>query len=709
MLPLDNSFGMPSLMPFARAANLNPLPDIAINPLAFGSTTRAEPISSTLPAPNFPLGLQEASQKVPENHQQPSNVQGPFVNQGLRPDNSLPFGALPGQFDGGFRHPSMVYPQHVPQVMSQVLPQQGMPPSMGPVPHSQNTLIPPHHAPMIDYLLQSGVNPDLPVEEILRQEQRHQQLLHMRQIFPPQFPMPSLPPLGPAGHFMPQPTAEQQQNPQQMPQQQQGLGVSERVAGNWEMNQFGQFVPAKNPMTEGSTGLGASLAREGEVEAPAERSDGGAIDHPQVTREASQFESERVKHEQFESHNAFGSSFQSLSREGIWGGKNDAFSGMTGSQQHDVLEKSLPSAEERQADQRSFAFNTDFPHQVPPSLGPQQVGKEDIATPNWHTPAAPPVKSLKEIQEEEALQKKLEEQKTHQQETLVKPSSQISATPSPWKATVGSVKPLKQILAEEAEGVQALGPEITSKSSIFSAHQHTQEPRAVLRDVIAEEVLKKINDAEVEHHPGESQVEKNATEQRVPDEGEFIEAKEAKKNKKKTGKSKAVLQTPPPESPVLTEVAPKPAATKKVEKTPEAQLPAPSPATLSDFIMGGTGGSEQKPTAWSAAVSSATKKSGLSLKEIQEAERRAKEEQMKRQLALEQQHQSESQQSSAIASGPWARTLVAGRSNPIIAAAPKPTLASKLKHETVTEDDDDLFWDNPAPKKPSILGEKYVF
>jgi len=214
--------------------------------------------------------------------------------------------------------------------------------------------------------------------------------------------------------------------------------------------------------------------------------------------------------------------------------------------------------------------------------------------------------------------------------------------------------------------------------------------------------------------------------------GDFIEPKESKKNKKRAAKAKS---TPAGKSPVpvsASEVLPVSSSKSIVSRSvqleaSEDSLSAPPPGpSLADFL---NLGSEAAPSfqplpAWSSTPNRQSRVGkSLSLKEIQEAEKRAREEQERQNQVLEASLALKNApapsakpitlmtrstsggaawQRPGVAT-PWSQSVVVGpqgRVSTSTASSGGPTPPrSKVG---VFEDDDDLFWDYGQDAKLSI-------
>lgn len=356
----------------------------------------------------------------------------------------------------------------------------------------------------------------------------------------------------------------------------------------------------------------------------------------------------------------------------------------------------------------------------PPSTAPSTATP---VAPKW-TPAAPlPQKSLMQIQQEEAEQQRFEMERLEAEGPSVGAGGPGSSGYGPWKAPdmSGLPKSLKAIQEEEARvarlnsqnKVDSPGAHWGSGSGVFT---HPVEQKVGLRDVIAEEVLSKVAEITTGSLPSQTVPEVPSTpiltkEPQAPvvEETDFVEAKESKKSKKRATKSKSGLSSKSSKAATIVVASPEPVVSRSSsgkEKPADPELPAPPPASLADFLPQEQAPAQPPPPpAWASSAVRPAKGAALSLKEIQQAEQKAREELAKAQFSQEQQQSVGRTKATQVAGGSWTRpsapsptpapvtnfpaTAVKSAPSSAPAAGRGGAVASKSAHE----DDDELFWD----------------
>lgn len=378
------------------------------------------------------------------------------------------------------------------------------------------------------------------------------------------------------------------------------------------------------------------------------------------------------------------------------------------------------------------------------------VSAAALTQPGWKPAVSSKPKSLAEIQQEEAARAKADEKAASATSSRSTPA--LVATSSggfgPWAApSPPQAKSLREIQEEEARRAASLS--LQAKASVFpnvpssragdppswGAPSVTEKTSSLYE--VGDELLESQSSAktsDLEASTVSSAVPNQSTQAPAPntpafDDGDFIEPKESKKNKKRAAKAKGTPpagKAPMSELPpvVLTPTSGKNAASRLAESAEET-LPAPPPGpSLADFltIREEPVASSQPLPAWSM-VPNRQAKSAKSLKEIQEAEKRAREEERQNQML---QAAAIQQQAPAPLAKPSITLMTRSGSGGASAwqrpasqaTASKPATPSQqvnLAHTAnnsgtsiprskvgVFKDDDDLFWDYGQDTKLNI-------
>ncbi|KAL2608476.1 hypothetical protein R1flu_027049 [Riccia fluitans] len=359
--------------------------------------------------------------------------------------------------------------------------------------------------------------------------------------------------------------------------------------------------------------------------------------------------------------------------------------------------------------------------------------------PAWKPPVVPKPKSFMEIQQEEAEKRMAEEKAAAEAAARLMSLSATgnSINSGPWAAAtaVSQSKSLREIQEEEARRAAVLGhsgsttyasPLVSSGKAEAARTIPTQTPsgeKSNIREVNTEELLLSAPSKK----SGETPVSEISTSQvSVPtpaasspppsaafDDSDFVEPKESKKNKKRGSKAKGALSkttlTPEPVQISPSTSSKNLALRQAQQEVAKEVLPSPPPGpSLADFLqLKEEMVSPQPLPAWS--VDPSKLKTAKSLKEIQEAERRAREEQ-ERLLRAEVTQVSApvkpivARTTSGSGASAWQRpsvspspqTSTAVQSSftaPVAAPALVPANSNSRSKTGVFEDDDELFWD----------------
>ncbi|XP_024517879.1 uncharacterized protein LOC9662666 [Selaginella moellendorffii] len=199
------------------------------------------------------------------------------------------------------------------------------------------------------------------------------------------------------------------------------------------------------------------------------------------------------------------------------------------------------------------------------------------------------------------------------------------------------------------------------------------------------------------------------------EDGDFIEPKETKKSKKRASKNKSNKSNVSAiDSPAFPSATTKANSSKQLPDLSKEILPSPPPGpSLADYMFAREEPAVSQPlAAWSIDTNKQVKPA-KSLKEIQEAERQAREEQDKRLRLLQQQQQQQLQlQQQQLAASKPAIIRNAGingsawqKPSPAVATPVQANKTSKSKPKV--DDDMDLFWDyGEDALKPAAKSER---
>lgn len=286
-------------------------------------------------------------------------------------------------------------------------------------------------------------------------------------------------------------------------------------------------------------------------------------------------------------------------------------------------------------------------------------------------------KSLLEIQQEE--QRRVQAEMAVSEITTSVQSMNLS---SPWAGVVVNSEP--KVSKETHKDVAVTGLNVEKPES----SPNTKNKKSQLHDLLAEEVLAKSSEREVEAPNSISGLLglQNTT---IPaesiDDGSFIEAKETKKSRKKSAKAKGAGTT---KSSVTTDV---PVGTSPIEKGKISRnvqekevLPAiPSGPSLGDFVLwkGESANSSSAP-AWSTDSKKIAKPT--SLRDIQKEQKKVSSAQSQSQISTPQ----KGQPIQANEGAGLSRSVSASPSKAASTIQINSQAASQLKYKG----DDDLFW-----------------
>jgi hypothetical protein len=394
-----------------------------------------------------------------------------------------------------------------------------------------------------------------------------------------------------------------------------------------------------------------------------------------------------------------------------------------------------------------------------------------LTQPGWKPAAGPKPKSLADIQQEEAAGRAGEKTML---DSLGQPTSAAPASSAgfgPWAApSVSQPKSLREIQEEEAQraaGQEAAQKAAHAQSSAGLFSQKSPGSRAVdppawgslsanergssLFDAGDEQLVSQVSRKTVDLEAssanqaptGQSTQTSSSQNTSAFDDSDFIEPKESKKNKKRAAKAKSTTPSGNSAAPAATAevfqavsplISSKSTVARSVQvEASEESLPAPPPGpSLADFLNLGNEpatGSQPLP-AWSSTPSRQSKiGKSLSLKEIQEAEKRAREEQERHNQML--------QASLALKNTPppsakpitlmtrsgsggaaWQRPGVTAPSAQPAVSGQQPKIPTNTASNAGTggsrsrigvfEDDDDLFWDYGQDAKMNVGAVKQV-
>ncbi|KAJ7514721.1 hypothetical protein O6H91_23G056500 [Diphasiastrum complanatum] len=353
----------------------------------------------------------------------------------------------------------------------------------------------------------------------------------------------------------------------------------------------------------------------------------------------------------------------------------------------------------------------------------------------WNRGSSDGIKSLSEILKEEAKQQKADDRPLADHQQI--PSSVGTVTPAaggPWAHTnAQQMKSLREIQEEELMSAGLLQSNYPSVEThleleklndpwVGASFDEMVEVSSLHHDVSEDSKTasnRKLVD-EVSTRPS-TQAQETFTSMSTPqpvtvvDESDFVEPKEAKKNKKRAkgkGAGSKATSVVTWDSQTTSLVPAKGSTVRQSQQDSTKEIfPSPPPGpSLADFLLVRNEPANNQPlAAWSVSANKQAKTT-KSLKEIQEAEKQAREEQ-ERQFRESQQKQSLASatpkptiiRSPSIGSAAWQRFSAPVSSQP---AAPIqvdsgtkstpvaiPGSAPSKSKIGVFEDDDELFWD----------------
>ncbi|OVA04520.1 GYF [Macleaya cordata] len=303
----------------------------------------------------------------------------------------------------------------------------------------------------------------------------------------------------------------------------------------------------------------------------------------------------------------------------------------------------------------------------------------------WKPAPGLKAKSLLEIQQEEQW-------KAQTEMAVSEPiSSSINSNFSnPWGGAISHLEP-KTI----RDNNQDAGSEMFMLGKSGSLLPQQKSKKSQLHDLLAEEVLAKSNDRVVEEPPVPVMTIQTDT---SVDDSNFIEAKDTKKSRKKSGKGKGVgvkaTTTAVTSSDVLVASSPieKGKSSRQVQQEKEVLPAPPSGPSLGDFVLWKGEAANPSPVpAWSTDSGKLTKPT--SLRDIQkEQEKKGPSVQHQPQVPTPQKVQSTK---SARGSGPWP---LSGTSPSKSASSIQINSVANTQSKSKTEDD--LFWGPLDQSKP---------
>lgn len=324
----------------------------------------------------------------------------------------------------------------------------------------------------------------------------------------------------------------------------------------------------------------------------------------------------------------------------------------------------------------SNLHSTELPANVQSMESKSRAGSAAaLIQPGWKAATAPKVKSLAEIQEEEAASRKAVEQATI--ESAGQSPSSAGTGLGPWAGpSVPQPKSLRDVQEEEAQKAAAV-LEASQKAGNAQLNVATSAQKVPVGRVVDppawgavsantekvsssfeggdENIVVQVSrkgsgvEASIVKEVSVSQSSQASTQSTVGlDDSDFIEPKESKKSKKRAAKSNRTTPVKPAGGATTSDVlqVPSPLTSSKSTVSRSAQVesaeesfPAPPPGpSLADFLNLGSepAVSSQPLPAWSSTPAQQAKLGKiLSLKEIQEAEKKAREEQERQNQMLQ--------------------------------------------------------------------------
>ncbi|KAL6295724.1 hypothetical protein ACE6H2_003866 [Prunus campanulata] len=290
-------------------------------------------------------------------------------------------------------------------------------------------------------------------------------------------------------------------------------------------------------------------------------------------------------------------------------------------------------------------------------------------------------RSLLEIQQEE--------QRKAQTEVIVPEvfsSVNSSSLPTPWAGVVANSEPKVSRETPNDAGINELNVGKPKTS------QNSKSKKSPLHDLLAEEVLAKSSEKDVEIPNG---VSTQPSPQVMPahsesvDDDNFIEAKDTKKSRKKSAKSKGTgtkvsVSVTPVDVPISSSPTEKVKSFRSVQQEKEVLPAIPSGPSLGDFVLwkGETPNSAPSP-AWSTDSGKLLKPT--SLRDIQkEQEKRVSSAQHQNQIPTPQKSQPTPATHNSVPSWSLSASSPSKTASPIMINSH----ASQSKHKV----EDDLFW-----------------
>lgn len=363
--------------------------------------------------------------------------------------------------------------------------------------------------------------------------------------------------------------------------------------------------------------------------------------------------------------------------------------------------KSMLSAEKNmdlQYEKLGDAENADFKGEsLPVGYGSIQSTQLHSGQRAWKPAPGFKAKSLLEIQLEE--QRRAQTDRTVPEVTTSFQSMNLS---SPWVGAVASSDPKvykESVKDANATELNVERPEISSNA---------KSKKSQLHDLLAEEVLAKSAERDVGAPENVSNVpllQEPVIQTEPVDDGNFIEAKDTKKSRKKSAKNKAAgtKVSVTPDVVVAASSIEKGKSSRQVQPEKEVLPAVPSGPSLGDFVLWkGESAAPSPAPAWSTDSKKLLKPT--SLRDIQkEQEKKMSSLQSQNQTSTPQKSHSaqKSQQAQAADGGNLLWSLSA---SPSKAASPIQINSQATSHSKY-KGDDDLFW---GPIEQSKKETKYV-
>ncbi|KAI4374993.1 hypothetical protein MLD38_012918 [Melastoma candidum] len=307
----------------------------------------------------------------------------------------------------------------------------------------------------------------------------------------------------------------------------------------------------------------------------------------------------------------------------------------------------------------------------------------------WKAAPGVKVKSLLEIQQEE--------QKRVQTEGMVSDMSAVASSlgsTTPWIGVVtSSEKTESKILGDDQEGSRKIVLS-SGKSQGYGGLQNKSQ----LHDLFPEDIGEREVQA-IDLKPTMSSPLVNFGQEQVVEEDNFIDAKEAKRNRKKSAKSKAAGSKVPAvvasvEAPIISSGSIEKIKNSKVQEM-EIFPAVPSGPSLGDFVPWKMEPTVSQPApAWSSESGKAIKPA--SLRDILKEQEKKAPVQRQNQIPVPK----KSQQPQSTRSGSWSLTP----SSPSKSDSPVPPNSKASLHSN-SKGDDDLFWGPIDQSKPEKQGD----